>query len=116
MASLVPKDKRQLRACLICGIIQNHHAFRDRGCPNCEPLVKMAGQPDVVADCTSTTFDGVMAALDPKKSWVCKYAHVEKSRPGVYAMHVTGRIPEDIEDLLVQARLTYHPRDGSADE
>ncbi|KAJ2617774.1 transcription elongation factor spt4 [Coemansia guatemalensis] len=116
MASLVPKDKRQLRACLICGIVQNHHVFRDAGCPNCERLVKMAGQSDVVADCTSGTFDGITAVLQPRMSWVCKFAHVNNYQPGVYAAHVAGRIPEDIEDMLAQNGISYHPRDGSADE
>ncbi|KAJ1735281.1 transcription elongation factor spt4 [Coemansia biformis] len=116
MASLVPKDKRQLRACLICGIVQNHHTFRDMGCPNCEQYVKMARHNDVVADCTSGTFDGMMAVFQPKKSWVCKFAHVGGYRPGIYASHVSGRIPEDIEDALARSGIKYHPRDGSADE
>ncbi|KAJ1759677.1 transcription elongation factor spt4 [Coemansia sp. RSA 2523] len=116
MASLIPKDKRQLRACLICGIVQNHHVFRDSGCPNCNRYVNMAGQNDMVTDCTSGTFDGVMAVLQPKKSWVCKFAHVNTSQPGIYASHVYGRVPEDIEDTLTRQGITYHPRDGSADE
>ncbi|KAJ1666370.1 transcription elongation factor spt4 [Coemansia sp. RSA 1813] len=116
MASVVPKDKRQLRACLICGIVLNHQAFRDHGCPNCESYVRMRGQNDVVADCTTTTFDGVMAMFQPNKSWVAKFAHVNSYKPGVYASHVTGRIPEDIEDALTQKGITYHPRDGTADE
>ncbi|KAJ1827868.1 transcription elongation factor spt4 [Coemansia sp. RSA 2708] len=116
MASLVPKDKRQLRACLICGIVQNNHVFRDHGCPNCNRYVSMAGQADLVADCTSGTFDGVMAMLQPKKSWVSKFAHVNNYRPGIYAAHVYGRVPEDVEEMLTQHGITYHPRDGTADE
>ncbi|KAI7818260.1 transcription initiation protein spt4 [Kickxella alabastrina] len=116
MAALVPKDKRQLRACLICGIVLNHHTFRDIGCPNCESLIKMRGQNDVVTDCTSGTFDGLMAVFHPTKSWVAKYTHVNMSKPGMYAASITGRIPEDIEDTLAQRGFTYHPRDGTAEE
>ncbi|KAJ2373193.1 transcription elongation factor spt4 [Coemansia sp. RSA 2607] len=116
MASLVPKDKRQLRACLICGIVLNHHTFRDSGCPNCEGLVRMRGMNDVVTECTSSTFDGLMAVFNPSKSWVAKYAHVNTTKPGMYAAHVAGRIPEDIEDKLAQKGFTYHPRDGSAED
>ncbi|KAJ2719986.1 transcription elongation factor spt4 [Coemansia sp. Benny D115] len=116
MATLVPKDKRQLRACLICGIVLNNQTFRDAGCPNCEPLVKMRHQSDMVTDCTSTVFDGVMAVLQPTKSWVAKYTHVNTFKPGVYAAHVSGRIPEEIEDMLAQRGFTYHPRDGTAED
>ncbi|KAJ1829925.1 transcription elongation factor spt4 [Coemansia sp. RSA 2711] len=76
----------------------------------------MAGQADLVADCTSGTFDGVMAMLQPKKSWVSKFAHVNNYRPGIYAAHVYGRVPEDVEEMLTQHGITYHPRDGTADE
>ncbi|KAJ2526731.1 transcription elongation factor spt4, partial [Coemansia sp. RSA 1933] len=53
--------------------------------------------------------------FQPSKSWVAKFAHVSNYKPGVYASHVTGRIPEDIEDALTQKGVTYHPRDGTAD-
>ncbi|KAI8324772.1 transcription elongation factor SPT4-like protein [Martensiomyces pterosporus] len=116
MSAVVPQDKRQLRACLICGLVKNQHMFRDRGCENCEPYVKMRGQQDVVADCTSSTFDGVMAMFKPSQSWVSKFSHVNAYVPGVYAAHVTGRIPDYIEDALSRKGITYHPRDGSAED
>ncbi|KAJ1883503.1 transcription elongation factor spt4 [Coemansia sp. RSA 1722] len=116
MASLVPKDKRSLRACLICGIVLNHQMFREHGCPNCEPLVSMRGQNDVITECTSSTFDGLMAMFHPKESWVAKYSHVNSFKPGMYAAYVSGKIPEDLEDKLAQNGFTYHARDGSAED
>ncbi|KAJ2461813.1 transcription elongation factor spt4 [Coemansia sp. RSA 2322] len=56
------------------------------------------------------------ALFQPEDSWVGKFAHLNNNVPGVYASHVTGRIPEDIEDTLAQKGFTYHPRDGSAEE
>ncbi|KAJ2813314.1 transcription elongation factor spt4 [Coemansia furcata] len=116
MASRVPKDKRQLRACLICGIVQNHHTFRDQGCPNCDRYIRMRGRNDTVTDCTSAIFDGITAMFQPNGTWVGKFAHINNYEPGVYAAHVTGRVPEDVEDALAQKGITYHPRDGSAED
>lgn len=113
---LIPKDKRALRACLICGIVLNMHAFRDNGCPNCDRFVKMRGHSDLVTDCTSSTFDGMTAMFQPKGSWLAKFTHINSYVPGIYAAHVTGRLPEDIEDILTQNGITYHPRDGTAEE
>ncbi|ORX73697.1 transcription elongation factor SPT4 [Linderina pennispora] len=90
--------------------------FRDRGCDNCETYIKMRGHPDTVTDCTSSTFDGCVALFKPDASWVAKFSHINSFVPGVYAAHVTGRIPEYIEDKLAQRGFTYHPRDGSAED
>ncbi|PWA02641.1 hypothetical protein BB558_001205 [Smittium angustum] len=67
--------------------------------------------------------------MDPSKSWIGRWNHLSKYKvyyvdmsfgfyidtysPGIYASHVSGRIPEDVEDDLSQRGIVYHPRDGT---
>lgn len=64
---------RQLRACLLCSIIQSPVDFRRNGCPNCEEIMQMKQSQDRVASCTTTHFDGVIAVIDPEASWVARW-------------------------------------------
>lgn len=38
---------------------------------------------------------------------------IDKFQKGVYAIVVSGRVPEDVEDELDRRGVTYRPRDGS---
>ncbi|KAJ1915409.1 transcription elongation factor spt4 [Mycoemilia scoparia] len=116
MASVLPKDKRQLRSCMLCSLVKNSYQFRQNGCENCEDLLRMRGRPGAVADCTSPIFDGIVALTNPAESWVARYNHIEKFVPGIYASYVSGRLPPDIVDRLERNGIIYHPRDGTADE
>lgn len=35
--------------------------------------VQMKGSPDRIAVCTTTYFDGIIAVIDPEKSWVSRW-------------------------------------------
>lgn len=93
-AAIIPsttKGSKQLRACLLCSLIQHPLDFRKYGCPNCEELmqvclptdysrpsnlhsfVQMKNSGDRVTACTTTYYDGVIAVIDPEKSWVAKW-------------------------------------------
>ncbi|PVU90893.1 hypothetical protein BB560_006168, partial [Smittium megazygosporum] len=76
-------------------------------------LLEMRGSTERVMECTSTNFDGITALMDPSKSWVGRYNHIENYYPGLYAGYVSGRLPEDVQDLLAERGITYYPRDGS---
>ncbi|POW05017.1 hypothetical protein PSTT_09970 [Puccinia striiformis] len=65
---MAPSSK--LRACMICSFVQSAAQFRKIGCPNCEEFLEMKGSPDRVVECTSGTFDGTVAMMNPKESWV----------------------------------------------
>ena len=73
----VPKDLRNLRACLVCSLIKVtlnlvHHVLMDfiyvcvqtfeqfeyDGCENCEEFLRMKSNKDNIYDCTSSNFDG----------------------------------------------------------
>ena len=53
-------------SCIVC--LQ----FESDGCDNCENFLHLKRNRDNVYDCTSATFDGMIAACKPRDSWVCK--------------------------------------------
>ncbi|MBN3282379.1 SPT4H factor, partial [Polyodon spathula] len=55
----------------------------------------MKGNREMVYDCTSSSFDGVIAMMSPEDSWVSKWQRISNFKPGVYAVTVTGRLPPD---------------------
>ncbi|RUS21254.1 Spt4/RpoE2 zinc finger-domain-containing protein [Endogone sp. FLAS-F59071] len=105
--SSIPTDKRQVRACLLCSLVKNAAQFRANGCDNCEDIMRMRGSMERVQECTSSNFDGMIAMMRPTDSWVDKFSK------GVYAVRVSGRIPDDVEDELERRGIAYRPRDGS---
>ncbi|XP_049598954.1 transcription elongation factor SPT4 isoform X1 [Syngnathus scovelli] len=89
----VPKDLRHLRACLLCSLVKTIDQFEYDGCDNCESFLQMKGNREMVYDCTSSSFDGVIAQMSPEDSWVAKWQRIGTFKPGVYAVSVTGRLP-----------------------
>ncbi|KAI8366716.1 transcription initiation protein spt4 [Radiomyces spectabilis] len=116
MSGVLPPDKKQLRACLLCSLVKNAAQFRQSGCENCEDLLGMRGSMDRVAECTSSKFEGVIAMMQPQDSWVARWQRIEKFTRGVYAIRVYGRLPEDAEDDLERRGIYYRPRDGSVQD
>ncbi|KAI8335377.1 Spt4/RpoE2 zinc finger-domain-containing protein [Chlamydoabsidia padenii] len=116
MSQVLPIDKKQLRACLLCSLVKNAPQFRQDGCENCEDILQMRGSTDRVLECTSSKFEGVISMMQPGSSWVARWQRVEKFTRGIYAIRVYGRIPEDVEDELERRGTEYRPRDGSVKE
>ncbi|KAF9143245.1 transcription elongation factor spt4 [Linnemannia schmuckeri] len=122
MSGIIPTDKKQLRACLLCSLIKartlskthKQEQFFKSGCDNCESLLEMRGHMDRVMDCTSQHYDGAIAVMQPSESWVAKWQRIDKFEKGIYAVQVQGRLPEEIEDELEGKGIKYRPRDGSA--
>lgn len=73
-----PKGARQpqLRACLVCSILQSQKDFVDYGCPNCEEVMDMRGSAERVVECTSTIYDGMIAMMEPEESWVARWQRI----------------------------------------
>ncbi|GAP92738.2 putative transcription elongation factor spt-4 [Rosellinia necatrix] len=86
--------------------------FRSEGCPNC-PFLELRGNSDALESCTSTVFEGLITVANPKKSWVAKWQRLDTYVPGVYATKVSGSIPEDIRNGLIEDGHVLIPRDGS---
>ncbi|KAL0095673.1 Spt4/RpoE2 zinc finger-domain-containing protein [Phycomyces blakesleeanus] len=116
MSHVLPHDKKQLRACLVCSLVKNASQFRSSGCDNCEDVLRMRKNIDRVMECTSSKFEGMITMMNPKESWVARWQRIDTYVVGLYAIRVYGRIPEDVEDVLERRGIAYRPRDGSVKE
>lgn len=104
------------RACLLCGIVQSLGQFRNEGCPNCESVLHFQDNDDVIRECASPTFEGIVAVRGSSQSWVAKWLRIENFVPGQYAVRVSGKLPDDIKNDLYSQGIEYRPRDGSVQD
>lgn len=74
----IPKDLRGLRACLSCALVKTFDQFDNDGCDNCEEFLRMKNNRDIIYDCTSNNFDGLIAVMSPEDSWVCKWQRISE--------------------------------------
>ncbi|CAI8018460.1 Transcription elongation factor SPT4 [Geodia barretti] len=109
----VPKDLRGLRACKLCSMVKSQDQFYYNGCDNCERFLKMKGNREMIQDCTSSNFDGVISVMIPQESWVSKWQRIDRYVPGCYAMSVSGDLPQDVIDSLQDKGVPYVSRDTS---
>ena len=79
-AKIVPKDVKQLAACVDCKLVMNDTQWQkvDFHCPNCKKEK---------TECTKK-FSGLISYIVPTHSWVAKWNGARQCVPGVYAMHV----------------------------
>ncbi|OAV94868.1 hypothetical protein PTTG_00772 [Puccinia triticina 1-1 BBBD Race 1] len=91
---MAPSSK--LRACMVCSFVQSAAGFKKIGCPNCEEFLELKGNPEKIVECTSGTFDGTVAMMNPKESWVAKWQRINSHCPGLYAIRITGTLPEHV--------------------
>ena len=68
---------------------------------------------DNIYDCTSSNFDGMVAACNPGDSWVCKWQRIQNFKPGIYAISVSGRLPGNIVRDMNGRGVQYRSRDTS---
>ncbi|KAG5284139.1 hypothetical protein AALO_G00023370 [Alosa alosa] len=87
--------------------------FEYDGCDNCESYLQMKGNREMVYECTSSSFDGVVAMMSPEDSWVAKWQRISNFKPGVYAVTVTGRLPPGVVRELKSRGVIYKSRDTS---
>ncbi|KAK7798020.1 hypothetical protein U0070_003823 [Myodes glareolus] len=53
----------------------------------------------------------IIAMMSPEDSWVSKWQRVSNFKPGVYAVSVTGRLPQGIVRELKSRGVAYKSRD-----
>ncbi len=85
--------------------------FYDEGCDNCDEFLHLKGNRDKGFDCTSANFDGMIALMDPTDSWVAKWQRLDSYVRGMYAISVSGDLPESIKRQL--KNIEYRSRDIS---
>jgi transcription elongation factor SPT4 len=112
-AYIPPNQQRNMRACMVCSVVRTQQQFLTQGCPNCEDILELAGNPEQINDCTSQVFEGLITVADTTRSWVARYQRLEGYHPGVYATQVEGILPDDIISAVENAGINYVPRDGS---
>ncbi|KAK4472692.1 hypothetical protein MN116_003921 [Schistosoma mekongi] len=112
--SVIPSELRQLRACLLCGLVKTLNQFQLNGCENCEDFLKMQGDREKVYECSSANFDGLLAMMSPNDSWVARWQMIDKLTPGVYAISVYGSLPSDVVHYLRSKGISYRSLDKSA--
>lgn len=71
----IPNTFRELRACMTCSLVKTFTQFYDTGCENCA-FLQMADNRQRVAECTSAYFEGMIAMMHPKESWVAKWQRI----------------------------------------
>lgn len=59
--------------------LQTFDQFENDGCENCEPFTNMKHNRDMVYDCTSSNFEGMIGMCKPEDSWVGKWQRISKS-------------------------------------
>jgi len=104
------------RACMVCSIVQSGSEFYRNGCPNCEEILTLRNSQDAIQECTSQVFEGLIALIDPKTSWVAKWQRLTNYVPGIYAVKVVGQLPQEIVDGMEDQGIKYIPRDGTSIE
>ncbi|CAD7078396.1 unnamed protein product [Hermetia illucens] len=109
----IPKDLRGLRACLVCSLVKTFEQFEYDGCDNCEEFLQMKNNKDQVYDCTSNNFDGIIAVMSPEDSWVTKWQRINRFCKGIYAISVSGRLPNATIRDMKNRGIPYRSRDTS---
>jgi len=91
-----PMDKRDLRSCLHCGIIQTSKEFRRIGCKNqCFDEKEAKARLELH---TTKNYAGIISITEPfhpdygRKSWVARYHRID-GVCGCYSLHRVGNRP-----------------------
>jgi transcription elongation factor SPT4 len=110
---VVPLGDRKLRACLATGLIKTEEQWFKDG-HDIFGYIRMAEDRDVVHEFTSPNFDGMVAIMEPKNSWVARWQGVQNFVPGCYALRVRGTLPSQWATLLEDEGFKYEPLDEDA--
>jgi transcription elongation factor SPT4 len=111
-AAQIPQNLKGLRACLGCSLVKNYEQFYDSGCENCEWL-QIEDSNDRVRDCTTPYFEGCIALVEPKNSWVGRWQQISSFIPGMYAVQLVGELPAADIAHCKQNGLPYRSSSGA---
>ena len=99
LSASVPAEMKGLRACIPCMLVKTFHQFYEQGCENCT-FLGLQEDRERCNEVTTANFQGLVAVMDPKQSWVARWLRVAKLVPGCYAIKVDGEVDETIEQEL----------------
>eukprot|EP01039_Chlorochromonas_danica_P003083 gene3083-3371_t len=102
----IPDEFKALRACLRCGLVKTLTQFHENGCENCI-FLQLEGNTPRIHECTTAYFEGMVAMIDPEKSWVAKWQRIATYYPGMYAIDVVGELPDDVLEYCEEHALEF---------
>ncbi|CAG8811060.1 21730_t:CDS:2, partial [Gigaspora rosea] len=98
----VPDSLKRARACL------TYEQFKREGCDNCESFLGLCDYPDKIRECTSPDHDGsvyndrIIALMKPRAhSFISKTKKLTRYVPGTYAVGVSGKLPDWVEEIMM---------------
>ena len=94
----VPDSLKGLRCCFSCLLIKSTEQFANEGCENCRFLPE--GE---YRRFTTPFYQGCVALMQPKQSWVARWQKVQNFIPGCYAVKVAADIPDEVDELCAEA-------------
>jgi transcription elongation factor SPT4 len=108
---VVPLGDRKLRACLVTGLVKTEEQWVRDGNDNV-PCLVLRGDREMMFECTSADFDGMVAMMQPNSSWVARYQAIGNFVPGCYALRVRGELPSQYQFTLEDNGIRYRSLDG----
>lgn len=97
-----PKNLQNLRACIPCLLVKTYRQWIEEGCENCVDAIDMKDTVNLVNDLTTQDFDGMIALMQPSKSWVARWQFIPEFIPGVYAIKVRGDVSPESAEILTE--------------
>ncbi len=106
-----PLGDKKLRACLVTGLVKTEEQFLREGNDNLPCLGSMVGDRDMVHECTSAQFDGLVEMMKPNESWAARWQGIQTYVPGCYALRVRGTLKAEHVVTLEDNGIRYRPLD-----
>ena len=107
---VVPLGDRKLRACMVTGLVKTEDQWYQEGNDNVACL-QMQKDRDIVMECTSAQFDGLISVMKPSESWAARWQGISNFVPGCYALRVKGTLPAAHQVTLEDAGIRYRSLD-----
>ena len=111
---VVPLGDKKLRACLVTSLVKTEDQFYREGNDNI-PCLPMQGDREMVHECTSSNFDGLVAMMKPQESWAARWQGISAFVPGCYALRVKGKLSSEHIAVLEDNGIRYRPLDEATD-
>mmetsp|Transcript_17961 Transcript_17961/g.35370 ORF Transcript_17961/g.35370 Transcript_17961/m.35370 type:complete len:131 (-) Transcript_17961:233-625(-) len=93
----VPTEMKGLRACIVCMLVKTTDQFYEHGCPNCTFLDWEVRE--IVEGATTKSYEGLVAMMQPKESWVAKWQRIDRFIPGMYAIKVNEEASDEVQEI-----------------
>ena len=103
-----PERLRGMVACRRCYLVKTHTQFYNDGCENCV-FLGMKEDNARVKECTTGNYQGLVAMMRPKTSWVAKWQGLQRFCSGAYAMRVNAELSEELTEYCRSKNVPMFP-------